>query len=113
MRNQSLIEERHKNKHIIDKADKKEEYEDAADIIREFEELISAHQNSKIFETFKEREKFKTLVDKFGVSKLNIVFEFNIAKLTDTYPEMKSTSLALDFYIKIFKSDMKSMQKEH
>ena len=40
---ESLIEERHKNKHINDKADKKEEYEEAADIIREFEELISAN----------------------------------------------------------------------
>lgn len=70
-----------------------ENCKEVVDIIYEFEELIHTKKNGivwvayhygKIFERFKKREKLMGLVEKFGISKLTIVFKMKLAKLIDS-----------------------------
>ena len=55
--------------------------EDAAKVVQEFERIIKnrkgniiwlAYHQGQIFQMFKEKEQFVSMVSKFGVSKLNI-----------------------------------------
>ena len=58
--------------------------EDAAKVVHEFEQIIKlkksdiiwlTHHQGQIFQKFKEKEQFVSMVSKFGASKTTIVFK--------------------------------------
>ena len=85
---------------------------DAAAVIREFEEIIKSkernivwlgYQQRKVFEKFKENEKFIEMVNQSGVSKSTIIFKINIVRLIGKYAKTKNSWLSLHFLKKYFK----------
>ena len=75
-------------------------------IIKEQEDIIKtnkknitffAYQQGKVFRKFKENRKFKSLVERFKITKGTIIFKINIFKLIDKYPKMLTSSITLNF----------------
>ena len=76
-------------------AEKVEKPEDAANIINQYEEIlhtkrkriisVACHQG-KLFECFKEKEKFIQTVSKWEIHKNTIIFKINIFKLIEKHP---------------------------
>ena len=76
----------------------------AVKVIQEFKEIIKskkgdiiwlAYYQGQIFQKFKEKERFVSMVLKFSVSKLTIMFKIALSKLKDNYPKIKNLSLSL------------------
>ena len=106
---ESLINgEKHENKDIEEKSDKMEKCDETLAIIGEYEWwnmkygtkktniIWIAYQQVKISQSFKEKEKFITLVKELTVSKSTIAFEIRTAKLIDSYPKIRNLSLSLN-----------------
>ena len=82
-----------------------EGYEEAMNVIKEYKHISKtnkkniffAYQQDKDFRKFKENRKFKSLVERFGVTKVAIIFKINIVKLIDKYPKMMTSSITLSF----------------
>ena len=79
--------------------------------IREYEAIIEKenftwidHQQVKIFQKFKEKEKFVTMIRNFNVNKSTIIFKTYIVKMVDIYPKLKNSLFALNFLKMYFKS---------
>ena len=53
---------------------------------------------------FKEKERIVSMVLKFGVSKLAIVFKIALSKLIDNYPKIKNSMLSLHYFNKHLKT---------
>ena len=53
------------------------------------------YHQGKMAQKFKEKERIVSMVLKFGVSKLAIVFKIALSKLIDNYPKIKILSLFL------------------
>ena len=49
----------------------------------------------KMFQKFKEKERFVSMVSKFGVSKLTITFKIVLVNLINNYTKVKNSSLSL------------------
>ena len=49
----------------------------------------------KMFQKFKEKERFVSMVSKFGVSKLTITFKIVSVNLINNYTKVKNSSLSL------------------
>ena len=71
-------------------AEKVERPEDAANIIKQYEEILCtkridiifvAYYQGKLFELFKEKEKFIQMVSQWKIDKSAIIFQINIFKL--------------------------------
>ena len=71
-------------------AEKVERPEDAANIIKQYEEILRtkridiifvAYYQGKLFELFKEKEKFIQMVSQWKIDKSAIIFQINIFKL--------------------------------
>ena len=80
--------------------------DEAMNIIKEYEDRIKtnkknitffAYQQGKVFRKFKENRKFKSLVERFKITKGTIIFKINIFKLIDKYPKMLTSSITLNF----------------
>ena len=98
-----------------------EGYEEAVNIIKEYENIIktnwkkivfSAYQLGKVFRKFKENRKFKSLVERYNITKGTIIFKINIVKLVDKYPKMMTSSITLNF-LKSYYKDIKNICKEN
>ena len=85
----------------------------AVKVIQEFEEIIkskksdiiwSAYYQGQIFQKFKEKERFVSMVLKFNISKLTIMLKIALSKLTDNYPKIKHSSLSLHYFKKHLKT---------
>ena len=96
-----------------------EGYEEAMDIIKEYEDIIKtnkkditsfAFQQGKVFRKFRENRKFKSLVERFKITKGTIIFKINIAKLVDKYPKTITTSITFNF-LKIYYKSIKNICK--
>ena len=75
---------------LIELAEKVERPEDAANIIKQYEEILRtkrigiifvAYYQGKLFELFKEKEKFIQMVSQWKIDKSTIIFQINIFKL--------------------------------
>ena len=93
-----------------------EGYEEAVNIIKEFEDIIKtnkksiisfSYQQGKVFRKCKEYRKFKSLVERFKITKGTFIFKINIVKLADKYPKMMISSITLNF----LKSNYKDIKK--
>ena len=85
--------------------------EDAAKVVQEFERIIKnrksniiwlAYHQGQIFQMFKEKEQFVSMVSKFGVSKSTRVLNIALVKLHNNYSKIKKTSLSLHYFTKYF-----------
>ena len=72
---------------------------DAAKIVQEFEKIIKnkksgiiwfTYHQGQIFQKFKEKGRFVSLVSKFGISKSTIVFKIALVKLINNGPKKKT-----------------------
>ena len=86
--------------------------EDAADLIKQYENIIRmkkkgiiniAFHQGKVFKTFKDKEKFISLVNKLGIHKTTIIFKINVFKLIDKYPKLLKSSIGLGFLKNYYK----------
>ena len=98
-----------------------ESYEEAMGITKKYKDIIKtnqkniiffAYQQGKVFRTFKENGKFKSLVEQFKISNGAIIFKMNIVKLVDKYPKMTTSSVTLNF-LKSYCKDIKNICKEN
>ena len=89
--------------------------EDAAKVIQEFEPIIKkkksdiiwlTYHQGQVFQEFKEKEQFASMVSKFGVSKSTIVFKIALVKLISNYLKIKNLSLSLHYFQKYLKSNI-------
>ena len=66
----------------------------------------------KFLEKFKENRKFKSLVERFKITKGTFIFKINIVKLVDKYPTMMTSLITLNF-LKSYYKDAKNICKEN
>ena len=52
-----------------------------------------AFYQGKIFKSFKEKEKFKKMVEELNIHKSTIIFKINVFKLINKYPKLKRSSV--------------------
>ena len=88
------------------RANRVKDNDEAMNIIKEYEDIIKtnkrnitffAYQQGKVFRKFKENRKFKSLVERFKITKGTSIFKINIFKLIDKYPKMLTSSITLNF----------------
>ena len=88
------------------RANRVKDNDEAMNIIKEYEDIIKtnkknitffAYQQGKVFRKFKENRKFKSLVERFKITKGTSIFKTNIFKLIDKYPKMLTSSITLNF----------------
>ena len=113
----SILEgEKQENEELEEKSGKVEKSKDTVAVIREFEDIIKsknkiiiwiAYQQGKMFQRFKEKEKFIKMITEFDVSRSTILLKISIAELVDKYPKVKNSSLSLH----ILKNHMELMKK--
>ena len=70
------------------------------------------HHQGQIFQKFKEKERFVSMVSKFGVNNSTILFKIALVKLINNYPKIKNSSLSLHFFKKHLKM-IKEICKEN
>ena len=88
------------------RANRVKDNDEAMNIIKEYEDIIKtnkknitffAYQQGKVFRKFKDNRKFKSLVERFKITKGTSIFKINIFKLIDKYPKMLTSSITLNF----------------
>ena len=80
--------------------------EKAAKIIQEYKNIKTkkkgianiAYHQGKVFEKFKDKEKFVKLVTQFGIYKTTVIFKINVSKLCERYPKLLGSSIGLGFF---------------
>ena len=87
--------------------------EDAVNVVQEFEQIIkikksdiiwlTCHQG-QIFQKFKEKERFVSMVSQLGISKSTIVLKIALIKLINNYPKIKNSSLSLHYFKRYMKT---------
>ena len=65
----------------------------------------------KMFQKFKEKEKFVTIVRNFNVNKATLIFKMNIVKLVSKYTKLKKSFFFFN-YLKTYFKDIKKICKE-
>ena len=71
-----------------------------------------AYNQGKVFERFKEKEKFIKLVSELGIHKNTIIFRTYIFKLCERYPKLLKSSIGLEF-LKNYHKGIKTVWKEN
>ena len=108
-----VMSDRMKSEELIKKVQEVEDPEKAAELIQECESIILtnkkgiiriANHQGKIFKKFKNKEKFKSLVDKLGINKTTIILKINIFKLCQKYIELLQSSVGLGFFKNYYKN---------
>ena len=100
--------ERYGNGILNEKADKVESCEDSVSIVRAYEGIIKnlvcvVFRQGIIFKSFKEKDKFISMITDFGISKPTMIFNTNTL---NKYPTVKKSFLSLHFvknYLKVIK----------
>ena len=87
-------------------AEKVERPEDAANIIKQYEEILRtkrigiifvAYYQGKLFELFKEKEKFIQMVSQWKIDKSTIIFQISIFKLIQKLSKQMKSLVTLTF----------------
>ena len=75
-------------------------------IVKTYEEIIPTKkkkflkkscQQGKVFQRFKDKEKFITMVKEFKVNRSTVIFKINIIKSIDKYPKLIKSSVTMNF----------------
>ena len=81
--------------------------EKAEEITKRYEDIIItkkkgiinvAYHQGKVFEKYKQKEKFANIVSELGIHKTTIIFEINVFKLCEKYPKLLKSSIGLGFF---------------
>ena len=108
MVNNEVVETDELNK----QAEEVQKSKDTANLIKQYEDIIRmkkkgiiniAFHQGKVFKTFKDKEKFISLVNKLGIHKTTIIFKINVFKLIDKYPKLLKSSIGLGFLKNYYK----------
>ena len=103
------------------KAEEDQKPEEVAAVIKQFKDIIRTkkkgitsivYRQGKVFEKFKDKEKFIKLINQFKVHKTTIPFSINIFKLCEKYPKLLKSSIGLDF-LKNYYKDIKEIFNEN
>ena len=103
------------------KAEEDQKPEEVATVIKQFKDIIRTkkkgitsivYRQGKVFEKFKDKEKFIKLINQFKVHKTTIPFSINIFKLCEKYPKLLKSSIELDF-LKNYYKDIKEIFNEN
>ena len=106
---------------INKRTDKVEKPEDTVGIIKEYEEILCskrkgiiavAFYQGKIFQRFKEKEKFQQMVKKLKIHKSMIIFKINVFKLIEKCPKLMTSSVTFTF-LKNYLKDIKKVCEEN
>ena len=101
---------------LNEKAEEVEKPEDWVDVIQEYEEILCtkrkgiisiAYHQGRVFSKFCEKEKFMTLVSRFGIHKNTIVFKINVFKVINKHSKLMKFSVNLSF----LKNNLKDMRQ--
>ena len=93
----------------------------AAKIIQEYKNIIKtkkkgianiAYHQGKVFEKFKDKEKFLKLVTQLGIYKTTVIFKINVSKLCERYPKLLGSSIGLGFF-KNYEKDIKTVCRKN
>ena len=88
--------------------------EDAVKVVQEFADIIKnkksdiiwlVYHQGRLFQKFKEKERFVSMVLKFGANKSTIVFKIALGKLIENYLKVKNSSLSLHYLQKQLKKN--------
>ena len=94
--------------------------EKAEEITKRYEDIIKtkkkgiinvAYHQGKVFEKYKQKEKFANIVSELGIHKTTIIFEINVFKLCEKYPKLLRSSIGLGFF-KNYHKDIKAVCEE-
>ena len=95
--------------------------EEAVKIFKQYEDIIKtknkeiinvAYHQGKVFERFKQKEKFATLVRELGIHRTTIIFKINVFKLCEEYRKLLKSSIGLVFF-KNYHKNIKGISKEN
>ena len=87
--------------------------EKAEEITKRYEDIIKtkkkgiinvAYHQGKVFEKYKQKEKFANIVSELRIHKSTIIFEINVFKLCEKYPKLLKSSIGLGFFKKYHKN---------
>ena len=89
--------EKHENEELEEKSGKVEKSKDRVAVIRWLEDYIKSkkkntwlkYQQGKIFQRFKEKEKFIKMITEFDFSRSTILLKILTAKVADKYQKVK------------------------
>ena len=95
--NEELENEEHENEELEEKSGKVEKSKDGVAVIRRLEDYIKSkkkntwlkYQQGKIFQRFKEKEKFIKMITEFDFSRSTILLKILTAKVADKYQKVK------------------------
>ena len=84
------------------------------DIIRTKKKNIIciAYHQEKVFQKFKEKDKFIKLVKEVKAHKTTMIFKINIVKLIDKYPKLMKSPVPL-YFLKNYFKDIKEICSEN
>ena len=95
--------------------------EKAEEITKRYEDIIItkkkgiinvAYHQGKVFEKYKQKEKFANIVSELRIHKSTIIFEINVFKLCEKYPKLLKSSIGLGFF-KNYHKDIKAICEEN
>ena len=102
-----LINEMTECNELTIKVQEVEDSEKTAELIQECESIIRkkkkgiiriAYHQGMVFKKFKNKEKFKSLVEKLGIHKAALILKINIFKLCQKYTKLLNSSIGLGFF---------------
>ena len=112
-----IIDEDLKFDDLNKEAEEIQDPEKAMEIIKWYEDIMKmkkkgiisvAFHQRKVFERFKEKEKFVKIVRELGILKTTIVFKINVFKLCKEYSKLLKSSIGLGFFKSYYK-DIKAI----
>ena len=95
--------------------------EKAEEITKRYEDIIKtkkkgvinvAYHQGKVFEKYKQKEKFANIVSELRIHKSTIIFEINVFKLCEKYPKLLKSSIGFGFF-KNYHKDIKAICEEN
>ena len=77
--------------------------EKAAKIIKRYKDIMKGiinvvYHQGQVFKTFKQKEKFVTLLTGLGIHRTAIIFKINIFKFCEKYRNLLKSSIGLGFF---------------
>ena len=98
--------------------------EDVVKVVQKFEQLIKnkksdviwlTYHQGQVFQKFKEKYQFVSMVLQFGVNKSAVVYKIALFELINNYPKIKNLALTLPYlkrYLKAIRKNYKENASE-
>lgn len=73
--------------------------------------ISTAYQQGKVFQKFKEKEKFVKVIRNFNLNKSMIIFKINIVEMVNKYPKLKNLLLSRNYVKTYFKRMLRNLNR--